>query len=89
MALASLASILLSGSLQVSLNGLFISRSLDVSSHVSGASSLKKLRALGSNCLVTWLWVKYITTNVLDIGCVFAGGLASGIYPTNSAEACK
>jgi len=24
-----------------------------------------------------------------DIGCVFAGGLASGIYPTNSAEACK
>ena len=69
--------------------GLFISRSSDVSSHVSGASSLKKLRALGSNCLVTWLWVKYITTNVLDIGCVFAGGLASGIYPTNSAEACK
>ena len=24
-----------------------------------------------------------------DLGCVFAGGLATGIYPTNSAEACK
>jgi len=24
-----------------------------------------------------------------DLGCVFAGGLAAGIYPTNSAEACK
>ena len=24
-----------------------------------------------------------------DLGCVFAGGLASGIYPTNSADACK
>jgi len=24
-----------------------------------------------------------------DLGCVFAGGLATGIYPTNSPEACK
>ena len=24
-----------------------------------------------------------------DLGCVFAGGLAAGIYPTNSADACK
>ena len=24
-----------------------------------------------------------------DLGCVFAGGLAAGIYPTNSPEACK
>jgi len=24
-----------------------------------------------------------------DLGCVFAGGLATGIYPTNSSEACK
>jgi len=24
-----------------------------------------------------------------DLGCVFAGGLATGIYPTNSADACK
>jgi long-subunit acyl-CoA synthetase (AMP-forming) len=24
-----------------------------------------------------------------DLGCVFAGGLATGIYPTNSAEACQ
>ncbi|XP_023331008.1 long-chain-fatty-acid--CoA ligase ACSBG2 [Eurytemora carolleeae] len=24
-----------------------------------------------------------------DLGCVFAGGLAAGIYPTNSAEACQ
>lgn len=24
-----------------------------------------------------------------DLGCVFAGGLATGIYPTNSADACQ